>query len=143
MSLPRLAYIPTTVLSVLTIRDYGAGFVLYGLVIMLQGPERWSGPQFVTTTTLAPSFVWGAIFAACGLLVLAGHFNYWFIVRNIGLYGAAVMLISLGLTILREGTRNPHTSFAGAVLCGFVAVALFIVARAKEERPDAGLPQDS
>lgn len=135
----RLSTRPATILAMLTVRDWGGGFLLYGLVIVLQGPGRWSGPQFVTAVDIAPSFVWGSVFAVLGLLILVGHFNYWFLVRNIGLYGAMVMVICLGLTTLREATRNDHVSFAGAVFCGMVAGALLIVARSREVRPDAGI----
>lgn len=139
MSASRLASIPSTILSKLTVRDYGGGIFLYGLVIVLQGPQRWSGPQFVTTTTLASSYTWGAIFAALGLLILAGHFNYWFLVRNVGLYGAALMIGFLGLTTFYEATRNESVSFAGSVFCAMVTGALIVVARSREVRPDAGL----
>lgn len=143
VTIPRLTHIPASILAVLTIRDYGTGIFLYGAVIVLQGPQRWSGPQFVTSLEVASSTIWGILFALCGALTLVGHFRYWFLMRNAGLYGAAVMVLMLGLTTFREATRNPDVSFAGAVFCGMVAVAILIVARAKEELADDGLPQDS
>lgn len=139
MSTPRLASIPSTILSKLTVRDYGGGIFLYGLVVILQGPQRWSGPQFVTATTITPSYIWGSIFMVCGVLILLGHFRYWFLVRNIGLYGAAIMVLLLGLTTFREAARNDSVSFAGAVFCCMVTAALIIVARSREVRSDAGV----
>lgn len=143
MSTSGLTHLPASILAILTVRDYGMGLLLYGLTIIAQGPHRWSGPQFVTTVNLAPSYAWGAVYATCGALILLGHFTYRFLLRNVGLYAGAVMILGLGLTTFREALRHDHVSFAGAVFCGFVSVAMFIVARAKEERPDASGPEGS
>lgn len=132
---PYLATWPASPLAVATVRTYGAGALLYGLTIILQGPERWTGPQFAIATALAPSWAWGAIVACFGALILLGSWSAAFGLRNVGLYGVAVWLLFLAGTIVVAGAEQPRVSVSGAVLYAAVAFALVIVARAREIRP--------
>lgn len=131
---PRLVSIPVTRISVGVIRVFGTGSLLYGLTVVVQGPQRWSGPSYATATSLAPSWLWGSVIAALGALALAGSLAHLFGVRNVGLYGIAIWLLFFAVTVAIEAARNPHVSAAGAVLYGMVAAAICCVARAREIR---------
>lgn len=131
----RLATWPATPLAVAAVRLYGGAILLYGLVIIAQGPARWSGPAYATATALASPPVWGAIIAVLGVAILAGSITGRFWLRNIGLYGAAVWLGFFAITILLEALTSSRLSLSGVILYGLIAGHLCIVARAREDRP--------
>ena len=84
--------------------------------------------------------VWGAVIGALGLVTLVGSFTALFAVRNVGVYGSAVWLCLLGIAMLIAASYDPRVSISGAVLDFTMALSLYLVARAREVRPNAGLP---
>lgn len=136
----QLYSLPASPAAVGTIRTYGIGMIAYGLAIVIQGPGRWSASLYAAVTALAPSWVWGACFIAFGCLTLAGSFTYRFLLRNVGLYGSALLLLIFGLSTEGAALRLPSTSFAAGVIYFVLATAICWVARTKEFPPDAPRP---
>lgn len=141
MNGPKLASIKASVLAILAIRVYAVGMLLYGITIIVQGPERWSGPAYSTTTVIAKSWQWGTVMTALGAFIALGHFTYRMWLRNVGLYGGGVWLIFFAITIDAQARINPNVSYAGSILYGMLAVHMFILARAKEVHPDDRYPK--
>lgn len=142
-----LAVIPASPAAIGTVRTYGVGFLGYGLIVALQGQQRWSSASLTTANDLVewlpwpPSLTWGWLFAATGVAILAGSLGYHFGLRNTGIYGSAFLIMFLGLTAMYSATQNPSASFAGGFLYVLVGAAICWVARAREVRPDVGVPQ--
>lgn len=133
------ATLPATPLAVGSIRTYGAGLLAYGVVIVAQGPLRWSAPVYSTVVAVAPSWVWGVVIGACGALTLTGSFTHQFLLRNVGLYGGALWLALFGLATIDSARTTPRVSYALAVVYFTTSTAMCWAARAREGAPHARL----
>ena len=131
---PHLSTIPATPLAIGTMRSYGLGLTIYGLVVFGQGARRWSGPLYSTAVSVAPPWVWGLTFATFGLAVLVGSLTYRFRLRNVGLYGSAVLYLYFGVTTEQTALHLPTVSYAAGIVYFMVAAAMCWVAPAREVR---------
>lgn len=100
---------------------------LYGLLTLAQRPERWRGPAFQYANTLDQR-AWGIIFLALAVLTLVGIFVNRTL-RNIGLYGTALVLAALAVGFLAAALHNPHVSFGASMWPAGVAFVLICLAQ--------------
>jgi hypothetical protein len=134
---PKLASIPASPLAIGSIRTYGSGMFVYGVLVIVQGPDRWSGPSYATAVAIADPWQWGAVVAVLGAGTVIGSLRGWFTIRNVGLYGCAAWLGIFALSVIDVASTDPHVSYAGAVIYATFGVAMCWVARARERRSSA------
>lgn len=135
-----LATIPASPLAIATIRTYGTGMFLYGAVVVLQDPRRWSGPAYATATSIAEPWMWGAALAVLGAVTVIGSLLRRFGLRNVGLYGASAWFGLFGVAMLDAARQDIRVSCTGPILYATLITAMCLVARAREGRKRAGVP---
>ena len=118
----------------MTMRSYGITMIIYGVIVMVQGGERWNNATYRGAKALADQAWWGIIATLLGVLILVGSLLAIKWLRNIGLYGTGLILCTLSVTILQSATMSPNVSYAGCAILIMVGVNAAIVANSTERR---------
>lgn len=129
-----LATVPQSPLAAMATRLYGGGFLIYGIIIIAQGSQRWAGPTYRSVNAIGRPWEWGMAMVFAGLLILIGHFRKVFLLRNVGFYLAMLWMIVFTVVILKEALFSDVIPFSGSALYLLVAGQLAIIARGREIR---------
>lgn len=107
--------------------------IVYGVLVCIGGPARWSSAVYGTVSMVPGSpYVWGVIIAIAGVFTITGSATLNMRLRDVGLWLFAAWLVFFGAGIAISASRNHAVAYAGTILLFGIAVQLLVFWRMDE-----------
>lgn len=124
-----------TALTVFAIRWWAIITMVYGFLVCLGGPVRWSARSYRALNQMPGSpYTWGLVAIVAGLLILVGSVATVRRLRNVGLWIMAAWCTTLGAGFVTAAITDDHVSLGIPVLFAAAAGHALSLTQTDEQR---------
>jgi hypothetical protein len=112
-------------------RLWGATAILYGLLVWVGGPVRWSNPVYRIVNVVPGSpYTWGSVILAAGALIITGSFAGHHRTRVVGLYLMAAWCLIFAGCFFILAVFDKHAPLTGGLFLTAISGHLLLIALA-------------